>query len=28
MVVSALPNGWPFTVRVIEVARSTEKEAA
>jgi regulator of nucleoside diphosphate kinase len=28
MVMSALPNGWPFTVRVVEVARSSEKEAA
>jgi regulator of nucleoside diphosphate kinase len=28
VVMSALPNGWPFTVRVLEVARATEKEAA
>lgn len=28
VVMSALPNGWPFTVRVIEVTRASEKEAA
>jgi len=28
VVMASLPNGWPFTVRVIEVARASEKEAA
>lgn len=28
VVMSELANGWPFTVRVIEVTRSSEKEAA
>jgi regulator of nucleoside diphosphate kinase len=28
VVMSELPNGWPFTVRVIEVSRSSEKEVA
>lgn len=28
VVMASMPNGWPFTVRVLEVSRASEKEAA